>query len=83
MVLRYGVRHKYQDGFFLRRKEAKKEMERRQKWLLRLEKSNGKRRIIKAMRKRLQTIERMRGCVVVEKDGRVITVYDRKQRFRG
>lgn len=81
MVLRYGRRRaKGGDGLMLRKKDVEREIERRKRWLGRIDAK--KRFLLKAMRRRIRHLERMRGCVVVERSGAVITVYNRVRRFR-
>lgn len=84
MVMRYGVSPGGKDGVMLRRRDAETEINRRKRWLLRLGDSERHKWLRKALRRRIKTLELMRGCIVVHKEDRIITVYNRtRKRLRG
>ena len=82
LILRYGKRQKQFDRVFLSRRRAEKEIQRRRRWLARLERRQGNRRAIDAIRRRVKTLERVRGCVVVQKTDMIITIYHTTRRTR-
>ncbi len=72
LVMRYG---RLRDGrFLLTGRDVRREVARRQRWLARARLSDRRRR---ALKKRIETLEKMRGCaVVVSEEGDVLTVYN-------
>lgn len=82
LILRYGKRQQKTDRFLLKTRQAEQQIERRRRWLMRLEKRKGSRHIIRALRRRVQTLERIRGCVVVLKEDQIITIYNMTRRAR-
>ena len=73
MVLRYGTDR--QGRVLLYSKDARREIERRKRWLARLERRSGDRRLMRAMRRRIKSLDKTQGCVVVSQNGSVITLF--------
>lgn len=79
MVLRYGVLSGDREEIMLRRRDADSEIEKRKRWLARLRGANSRKKQI-ALRRRIRTLEQMRGCSVIQKNNSIVTVYNRTRR---
>lgn len=81
MLMRYGdVRE--DNVRFLRGKTAAREIARRRAWVERLKQKRPQaKRLIKSINRRIAALDKMRNCVLVYKNGKVITVYNRTRRL--
>ena len=76
MIARYG-QDKKKNFRFLSKKDAQIQIMRRQAWVARIKKrSPHKRALIKNINKRIAALEKVKNCVIVIKEGRVITLYN-------
>ena len=81
LIRRYGAFSPDTQNVILRRRRAEQEIERRKRWLRRINPADPKRRqVIRQIRQRIKNLERFAGCVIVVRDGKILTVYDRERR---
>ena len=77
MVLRYGTGCYTKLGVFFKKQDAEREINRRKRWIQRMDAK--KQALRKAMYRRINLLQKIIGVVVIKDDGRVITVYNRQQ----
>ncbi len=81
MILRYGEVRK-DDVRILRNKTAKREISRRRAWIERIKQTRPRAlRLIKNLNRRIAALDKMRNCVLVCKNGKIITVYNKTRRL--
>ncbi|MGI9306380.1 MAG: hypothetical protein ACR2P5_03655 [Gammaproteobacteria bacterium] len=88
MIMRYGEMRE-DNALILRNKTVKREISRRRAWVERIKRRSPRAgRLIKRINRRIAALDKMRNCVLVCKEGKVITVYNqtrrrnRRRRFR-
>lgn len=82
MILRYGEARE-DNARILLGKTAKREISRRRAWVERIKRTRPRAgRLIRRLNRRIAALDKMRNCVLVFRNGKVITVYNRTRRFR-